>query len=70
MGYCKEHIVKKSTFSYRNIKDGDLFDLGGCALEAISFGGHTKGSMCFFNRKQKYVITADSIANANSPVLF
>lgn len=68
--YSKEHIVKNSSFQYKNIEDGDIFDLGGCELEAISFGGHTKGSMCFFNRKQKYAITGDSIANIDSPVLF
>lgn len=70
VAYLKEHMVKSSSFKYKNIEDGDVFDLGDCTLEAISFPGHSKGSMCFFNRKEKYAITGDSIANINSPVLF
>lgn len=68
--YAKEHMVKNSSFIYKSIKAGDVFDLGDCELEAISLGGHTKGSMCFLNQKENYAITGDSIANINSPVLF
>lgn len=68
--YAKLHMAKDNQFPYINIEDGDSFDLGDCKLEAISLGGHTKGSMCFFNRQENYVVTGDSIANNNSPVLF
>lgn len=68
--YAKAHIVKNSKFEYINIEDGDVFNLGDCKLEAVSFAGHSKGSMCFFNEKEKYAITGDSIANYNSAVIF
>ena len=68
--YAKTHIVKNSSFQYKNIEDGNVFDLGDCKLEAISLPGHSKGSMCFLNRKENYVITGDSIANNNSSVIF
>jgi len=68
--YAKAHIVKNSSFQYKNIEDGDIFDLGDCKLEAVSLAGHSKGSMCFFNRRENYVIAGDSIANNNSSVLF
>lgn len=68
--YIKTNMVKAKTFHYTNVKDGDMFDLGGCVLEAISFPGHTEGSMCFFNRQENYCVVGDAVANVNSPVLF
>jgi glyoxylase-like metal-dependent hydrolase (beta-lactamase superfamily II) len=68
--YAKEHMVKTNTFAYQNVQDGDVFDLGGRKLEAISLGGHTKGSMCYYDRIGNYVMTGDSVANVNSAVLF
>lgn len=68
--YTRKHMVKASRFSYRNIADGETFDLGDCVLEAVSLGGHSKGSMCFWNREEHYVIAGDSVANVNSAVLF
>lgn len=70
VNYTKKHMVKNNSFQYKNIKDGDLIELGDCSLEVISFPGHTKGSMCFYNQKENYVIAGDAIANANSPVIF
>lgn len=68
--YFKEHMVKAKTFEYKNITDGEVFDLGGRSLTAISFPGHTEGSMCFWNREENYCLVGDAVANVNSPVLF
>jgi hydroxyacylglutathione hydrolase len=68
--YVKKSMVKNSSFQYKNILDGQVFELGDLKLEAFSLPGHSKGSMCFINRKDNYAVTGDSIANANSPVLF
>ena len=68
--YFKEHMVKAKTFEYKNISDGEVFDLGDRALVAISFPGHTEGSMCFWNREENYCLVGDAVANVNSPVLF
>jgi glyoxylase-like metal-dependent hydrolase (beta-lactamase superfamily II) len=59
--YAKTHIVGEDFFVYQNIENGDTFDLGNISIEAIAVPGHTKGSMCFINRKDKYVLTGDSI---------
>lgn len=59
--YAQAHIVDEKRFAYKNIEDGDTFDLGGVVLEAIAVPGHTKGSMCFVNRAEQYVLTGDTI---------
>jgi glyoxylase-like metal-dependent hydrolase (beta-lactamase superfamily II) len=55
------HMTRAEHFTYQDINDGDVFDLGGTVLEAFALPGHTKGSMCFVNRKGRYAITSDSI---------
>jgi glyoxylase-like metal-dependent hydrolase (beta-lactamase superfamily II) len=56
-----EWATQGKRFEYRNISDGDTFDLGGVTLEVFEIPGHTKGSVCFFNRAEKYVLAGDSI---------
>ncbi len=68
--YFKKHMVKAKSFEYKNIKDGEVFDLGGKSLIAISFPGHTEGSMCFWNKAENYCLVGDAVANIHSPVLF
>lgn len=68
--YFKKHMVKAETFLYKNIEDGEVFDLGGRSLVAISLPGHTEGSMCFWNKEDNYCLVGDAVANINSPVLF
>lgn len=68
--YFKEHMVQAKKFNYQNIEDGDVFDLGGRTLKAISFPGHTEGSMCFWNKEEGYCLVGDAVANVSSPVLF
>ncbi len=48
-------------FSFTNIRDGDVFDLGGIVLEAILVPGHTKGSVCFFDRAHNQRFTGDAV---------
>jgi len=67
--YLRGHMVRAESFPFRDIRDGDLFDLGGIQLEAFAFPGHTKGSMCFINRAEGYVVTGDAIVTMNAAVL-
>jgi Zn-dependent hydrolases, including glyoxylases len=60
--YARTHIVGEKPFSYRNIENGDRYDLGDIILEAIAVPGHSKGSMCFLNRRDKYALTGDAIS--------
>ena len=68
--YFKKNIVKAKRFEFKNIEDGEVFDLGDIKLTAISFPGHTEGSMCFWNSDENYCIVGDAVANVSSPVLF
>ena len=68
--YFKEHMVKAESFEYKDISDGEVFDLGDRTLIAISFPGHTEGSMCFWNKEENYCLVGDAVANVSSPVLF
>lgn len=61
--YIKTHLVKSKKINYKNIDDGDVIDLGGIQLEAISTPGHTQGSMSFVNKKDNYAFTGDGIAD-------
>lgn len=60
--YAEKHAVGEDLFSYKDIQDGDIFDLGGgIVLEAIPLPGHTPGSFCFINRKDNYCLAGDAI---------
>lgn len=61
--YIKTHLVKSREINYKNIDDGDVIDLGGTQLEAISTPGHTPGSISFVNKKDHYAFTGDGIAD-------
>lgn len=41
------------------MKEGDVFDLGGRALEAIYTPGHSPGQMCLLDRKNRLLFTGD-----------
>ena len=61
MEYCKSHMIRNNRCEFLDIKDGDIFDLGGVQIEAISVPGHSKGSMAFYNREENYCFTGDAI---------
>lgn len=43
------------------MREGDMIDLGDRKIEAIHFGGHTPGALCFLDRKEHILYTGDSI---------
>jgi len=45
------------------IEDGYVFDLGDRKIEVISIPGHTAGSVVFFNRAARYMLTGDGIGS-------
>ncbi len=59
--YCKKNMIVDNRVEFKDIKDGDVFDLGGVKIEAIAVPGHSLGSMAFFNREEKYVFTGDAV---------
>jgi glyoxylase-like metal-dependent hydrolase (beta-lactamase superfamily II) len=40
-----------------------VFDLGGMVLEAISLGGHTPGSMVFYEQERHILLSGDAIGS-------
>lgn len=44
------------------VKEGDLFDLGGFALEVIEAPGHTPGSICLLDRTHRALFSGDTIS--------
>ena len=42
-------------------KEGDVFDLGGISLEVYEIRGHTSGSICLLDRKNRVLFTGDAI---------
>lgn len=45
------------------IKDGDVIDLGNTSITVIESPGHTKGSVCFLDEKNRFVYCGDSVSN-------
>lgn len=45
----------------KTLKGGDVLRLGDEELEVISTPGHSKGSICLLNKKDKFLITGDTI---------
>jgi glyoxylase-like metal-dependent hydrolase (beta-lactamase superfamily II) len=68
--YLNRHMVRAEGFAHENLFGGETFDLGGgVVLEAFALPGHTKGSMCFVNRAEHYVIAGDSITIRKNAVV-
>jgi len=55
----------KATAARKDIKDGDVIDLGGTKLEVIAIPGHTPGSVAFYNRAARYAMTGDGIGSTS-----
>lgn len=60
--YCKNHIVMTDKLNYKNVDDGDVFDLGGIQLHTIAIPGHTQGSIVLVNREQNYALVGDAFS--------
>jgi glyoxylase-like metal-dependent hydrolase (beta-lactamase superfamily II) len=66
--YCKEHIVDGTGFTYKNMDEGDVFDLGNVKLEVIAVPGHTQGSVVLLNRAENYAYISDAVGKRNALV--
>ena len=47
------------------IDEGYIFDLGDQKIEVISIPGHTPGSVAFFNKAARYMMTGDGIGSTS-----
>jgi glyoxylase-like metal-dependent hydrolase (beta-lactamase superfamily II) len=53
-------VSEVKTIRCHPLREGDIFDLGGRFLEVIETPGHTKGSVSFFDRENRYFFSGDS----------
>jgi glyoxylase-like metal-dependent hydrolase (beta-lactamase superfamily II) len=61
-GVSQEVIGK----NLKNVKDGDIFDLGNRTLTVFQVPGHTPGSIVVFEKETGYLFTGDSVGS-NGP---
>jgi hydroxyacylglutathione hydrolase len=59
-------LLPKSVKIIRHyIDEGYIFDLGDQKIEVISIPGHTPGSVAFFNKAERYMMTGDGIGSTS-----
>ncbi len=47
------------------LQEGDVLDLGGLSLRIIEIPGHSKGSVAFYEERQGWLFTGDTITSYN-----
>jgi len=60
IAYCREKLTDNRT-EFKNVDEGDVFDLGGVEVEVIAVPGHTPGSVAYFCRKERVCFTGDCV---------
>ena len=60
MGGVQSWMKKES---FRTVRDGERFDLGGTTLECYNTKGHTDGQLCYLDRKGKRVFVGDAFGD-------
>ncbi len=58
-------FVANYTGRIRELKDGEIIDLGGRTLEVVFTSGHTPGSTTFIDKDAKYGFSGDSFGSGN-----
>lgn len=64
MAYIGENIISEPVTKYHQVSDGDVFDLGGRELLAVSLPGHSMGSMCYLDRRGRVAFTGDAVTRS------
>ena len=56
----EDYIPVEACDRFHDLKEGDVFDLGGVTIEIYECPGHTKGSVVMLLREERTLITGDS----------
>ena len=59
-GMTEDDFVAPAEVDFKDLKEGDSFDLGGVHIDVYDFPGHTPGSLAFLIREKRIVITGDA----------
>ena len=67
---CPVYLHREDCDMYRNqvdvyMEDSDIIDLDGVQLEVIHTPGHTRGSVCIFDGRDRVCFTGDTIFNVD-----
>ena len=57
--YREEDIMPQRENGFKNLEDGQVFDLGGITLEAVALPGHTQGMTCVLFRENRALLLGD-----------
>jgi glyoxylase-like metal-dependent hydrolase (beta-lactamase superfamily II) len=60
----KQDFAPVRTSGYKDLKDGQTFDLGGITLEAVAVPGHTHGMTCILNVEERSILFGDACNTA------
>jgi hydroxyacylglutathione hydrolase len=58
-------LRRYTTVKKHYINEGYVFDLGGQKLKVISIPGHSPGSIAFYSKKGRYMMTGDGIGSTS-----
>lgn len=59
-----DYVQKKCSAVYKELKEGDIFDLGGVTLEIYNAAGHTPGQMAVLFKEERMLMTGDAANQA------
>lgn len=57
---AEDYIPTPDPDTFHELKEGDVFELGGISIEAFACPGHTFGSMVFLIPEERLLLTGDS----------
>ena len=60
----EETFLPPAPMTFKDLKDGDRFDLGGISVETYALSGHTPGTMIMLIPEEKILILGDACNNA------
>lgn len=59
-----DYVPQKSSSVYKELSEGDIFDLGGITLEIYNAAGHTPGQMAVLFKEERMLMTGDAANQA------
>ena len=59
-----DYVKQKNSSSYKDLNEGDVFDLGGISLEIYNAAGHTKGQIAVLIKEERILMTGDAANQA------
>ncbi|MFA5449375.1 MAG: MBL fold metallo-hydrolase [Clostridia bacterium] len=62
LGITKKDVIKRQyKFSFKNLYEGQVFELGGKTIRVRVMPGHSKGSVVFLAEEDKLMFTGDNV---------